>query len=776
MKLNLTARAVLLALSSSALITPTVLAEQVEQGIETIVVRGQKIDRGLQDTPNSVAVVTEDDLEKLHLNHVADIFSSMPNVNGSLGQGYSIRGIAFDNVSGGGNSFLTSMYVDGASLPFRLLRMGTLSVWDLAQVEVFRGPQSTLQGRNSLAGTIVIRTEDPTYEWGGKAKVTYGQDGQQEFAFAGGGALIDDMLAFRVSVEDRQLDGANYNITRHEHSNYQEAQNLRAKLLFEPTDTLSAIFTVSHDKGETGAHWVKYYYGEDPYDRTVDFNSPIWQKTDTDIYTLELDWELNDHMSLKSITTYNDSEYSYNWDGDISPQQLTSDHTYTRTDKTKSQELRLVMDYDRVQAVVGLYASDLDADDLSDGERLMTFSLVGLPPLPTLLGAPQSLGGFGLPPELVNAVVPLYPDIDPIMLGIHATSEQSVDTQAIFADATIKLTDNFDLLAGFRYDKEEQKNGSVNQLKINNTLPDPSQYPQPLSSVLTTINGQLNQLATSASGAEIPSEADFDAFLPKLGLSYHFNDDISTSFIYQKAYRSGGVGFNIAKSYLFTYDAEYTDNYELSLRSVWLDGDLVVNTNLFYLDWSDQQVSVQNSSARYDRETVNAGESEVKGFETEIYYTPSRHFSLTAGLGYAKSKFTDFQYQGKDLKGRSFADSPEWTGNITANYEFDSGVFASVNANYAGSSYAYLDPTNSLVDGKTDINGDPKNDARWLLNAQVGYEWQNYTVRLDVKNLLDEEYVSTYFSNADNRGAANSYGQMELGAPRQVSLTLQAAF
>jgi len=765
MKLNYVARAVLFGLSTTAAISANALAESAEanNSVETIVVSGQKIDRGLQETASSVSVVTDDDINNLNLQNVADIFSSMPNVNGSLRQGYSIRGINAFNVSGGGNSFLTSMYLDGAPMPYRMIRQGTLSVWDLSQVEVFRGPQSTLQGRNALAGAIVIRTEDPSYEWGGKAKLTYGENGQQEFAFAGGGALIDDLLAFRLSVEDKQFDGSNYNLTRQEDSNYLEDQNLRAKLLFEPTDSFSALFTATHNESEIGPRWVTYDFGEGPYQRTTDYNTHIWEKTDTDIFTLEMEWELNDHMILESITTYNDSDYGYNWDGDMSPEQIAEDNTYSRNDTTKTQELRLALDYDRVQAVVGLYASDLEVDDLAGGERLITFADLGIPSLELFLGAPAEQGGFGLPPEIVDAVVPLYPDIDPVLLGIHSTFDQAVETRAIFAGATIELSDSWDLLAGFRYDEEEQSNASVNQYRVNNSMPDPSQYDEPLSSVLAGVNGTLNGLAASASGEELPSESDFSAFLPKLGLTYHFNDDISSSFIYQKAYRSGGVGYNIAQSYFFTYDAEYTDNYELSLRSVWLDGELVVNANLFYLDWTDQQVEVRNSAATYDTETFNAGESEVKGFETEIFYYPSSKLSITAGVGLAKTEFTDFVSQRGDYTGRSFADAPEWTANIAANYQFDSGVFTNINANYAGSSAA-------------DLKSEDKNDARWLLNAQIGYQWNNYSIRLDAKNLLDHEYISSFIKDADDRGEADSYGQHELGEPRQISLTLQAEF
>lgn len=124
----------------------------------------------------------------------------------------------------------------------------------------------------------------------------------------------------------------------------------------------------------------------------------------------------------------------------------------------------------------------------------------------------------------------------------------------------------------------------------------------------------------------------------------------------------------------------------------------------------------------------------------------------------------------RDLSGRSFADSPEWTGNIALEYEFDSGLFANLNANDQNSSIAYLD--NERSSGRTDF--DPKNDGRLLINAQVGYDFGSYLVRFDVRNLLDEQYINRYLLDIEN--PSSSYGQHQLGRSRQISLSLQAHF
>ena len=778
------------AVSTSVLAEEAVYEDAMYEEIETVVITGQKIDRTIKETPSSVAVITAEEMDKQNAQNITDVFSGMANVAGDIMQGFSIRGVDAFNVSGGGNSYLATMYLDGAPLPFRVIRSGAIPVWDLAQVEVFRGPQSTLQGRNALAGAVHIRTQDPTYEWGGKAKATFGSDGQQEFAVAGGGGLIEDMLAVRVSIEDKTYDGTIDNITRKTTSDYEDTTSARAKFLFQPSDDFTAILTLSNTESELGVQWATYDFGESVYQRQTIFNSPVWTKTDTDIGTLEMSYAINDEMSLDAVITTSDSEYSYNWDGDMTPEQVTADQKYVRNDKSNSQELRLTYDGDALEAVVGLYFSDLEVDDKSEGERHLN--------LASAVGADFNtlLVGFLMQNDLDQAtaitvagqVAPLYPNIDPIVLGLNTSLAQEVKTKALFADVKYSVNDTFDILAGLRFENEEQTNAANADYQILNVKPDPTQVPAQIAPIISGVNAYLDSFAQSASGVEPPATDDFDAFLPKLGVSYHVNPNITTSFIYQKGYRSGGVGTNVAENRVYTYDEESTDNYELSYRSVWLEGDLMVNANLFYTEWEDQQVQTQLSPRQYDVETRNAGKSEIKGFELEGFYYPTESLSITAGLGYADSEFTDYKYPNPkqdpdvdgdefvELTGRSFADAPTWTANVAVNYEFESGLYLNVNANYNDEAKAYLDPTKSLSKEELAINADPENDSRTLVNAQLGYDFGDYQVRLNVSNLLDEEYINAYFSEPLNSDSSDAYGQHQIGRARQVSLSVLAEF
>ncbi|WP_198144086.1 TonB-dependent receptor [Gilvimarinus agarilyticus] len=760
------------ALLGAAILASTAVAQTDQGKVEELVVTGQKIDRSLQDTAASVAVLTEKAMTDQQIESFYDLVAQVPNVHGTLNTGFSIRGIDAFNVSGGGNSYLASVYVDGAPMPYRAIQKGGFFTWDVSQVEILRGPQSTLQGRNALAGAVIVNTQDPTYDWGVKVRVGAGEYGKQQLAFAGGGGLIDDTLAFRVSAEKNDFDGFNDNITRGDHSDFDNNETYRGKLLFEPTDNFSALLSYTHTDTEIGVRWTEPSPDGNDFDhRITRFNDPTFESNTADITTLKLDYTINENWQFSSISSYSDSNYAYEWDGDATAEPL-SILVDDRVDETVSQEFRFVLEYDRLSGVIGAYYSDLDVVDEASGQRGLTLAETGLP---TLLVTPPEYGGIGLDQASADMVLGLYAPIDPVQLGTYSKVTQAVTTQAIFADLTFKLTDQWDIFGGLRWDEEEQTNASDTLYTIDNAqlLPNPADYsanPQ-LAGLITGINAQLYQLVDDASGTEPAADASFDEVLPKLGTTYHFSDDINLSFTYQQGYRSGGVGTNVAKGTIYTYEPEFTDNYELALRTSWLEGALTANANLFFIDWQDQQIAVQLSGSSYDTETQNAGSSTVQGFEVELNYAASEALEVYGGVGYSKTEFDEFLIvqptQTFDLSGRAFPRAPELTASVGATYRSHTGLFANLNANYADSSSVAVNPySGGLSEG--DEGFDPQNDARTLVNLKVGYEWSQLALYVTATNLLDEEYVELA-----NTGTPPS---VTLGAPRQLGVSLDYHF
>ena len=387
---------------------------------------------------------------------------------------------------------------------------------------------------------------------------------------------------------------------------------------------------------------------------------------------------------------------------------------------------------------------------------------------------------FGLDQATADFTINQYAGFNPIVIDQLSGSNQQIKSSALFADFTYEINEQWNIFAGIRWDREAQDNADTQSFSVANlaSMPNASNYPAPLNSLIGGINAQLLTLVGDANKKSPIADASFNEFIPKLGISYMWNDDLTTSFTYQKGYRSGGVGVNTAKSTPYQFDSESTSNYEFSLRSFWLDGDLMFNANAFYIDWEDQQVDVQLSENSFDSETKNAGSSTVKGFELEAFYQLSTELELSASVGQAKTEFTDFVVtiptNGEptvfDLTGRSFENSPEFTANLAATYSGDNGIFANISMNYADSSNADTNPySRGLLEG--DDNFDLQNDSRTLVNMKMGYEWESIGLYLIGKNVLDKEYISGAAFGAGRRVVKHN-----LGAPRQISVSLQGVF
>lgn len=753
-----------------ACVSAAAVAEE-QRGLEEVTVMGEKTERSLQDTITSVRVVTATEIEEQNINNFHDVLDRAPNVSRNPGNGFNIRGIDVFSVSGGGNSYLASVYSDGAPLPYRVIQKFGFSTWDVQQVEVLRGPQSTLQGRNALAGAIVMNTVDPTYEWGFKGRLGLGEEGREEKAVAFGGGLIEDQLALRVSAEQRDFDGYIKNITRDEYSDFKHDETLRLKLLAEPDalPNLRAMLTLTKAEMDNGVDWSNS--GDaDPFENPhTSFNDPTREFTDSDMAVLKLGYTLGDNWALTATTTYSDVNYGYLWDGDEGPEPgntLAND----RVDRTLSQELLLSFDFERLRGVVGGYYSDLDVNAHRSGAQGISFARLGVP---TLLVAPPQFGGLGLTQEQAQAVLAIYDPFDPAIISDDRSLRQRVSTAALFTDFSYAVSEKFDLFAGLRYDRERQENANDAVTTIVNLedMPDAANpaFDPMTAAIVAGLNARILGMADAASGTEPLVDEDFDALLPKAGATWHWSDDVSTSFTAQRGYRSGGVGSNIARATTYTYDPEYTWNYELSLRSLFLDGRLVANANLFYLDWEDQQVTVQLSGSTYDRETFNSGSSTVRGAEVELLFRADEYWSGYAGLGYSKTEFEEFEVVMPtaiyDLSGRAFVGAPDVTANLGVTYR-NGGLVLNANANYRDESVTLANPYSSGLT-EEDPHFDPRNDARTLVNLRAGYEWDNLGAFLTVSNLLDEEYID----RADSGGGIHYLGQ-----PRLATLRLEADF
>ncbi|MEM9881148.1 MAG: TonB-dependent receptor, partial [Pseudomonadota bacterium] len=235
---------------------PRTSARKQQRVDEEIIVTGTKQNLGLQDIQASVTVVTKEQIEERGFYNLEDIILRTPNLStggGSLND-ISIRGISFGGVGGGGDGVTGNIYIDGAPSSITA-NGGALNLWDVEQVEALRGPQSTVQGRNALAGAIIFQTADPKYDFGLDARILIGNENSRQYSGAVTGPIIADQVAFRLSADYREVDFQVINQLNGDNTRFQEGLTLRGKLLFEPKglDRLRLEVTGEYIESDTGA-------------------------------------------------------------------------------------------------------------------------------------------------------------------------------------------------------------------------------------------------------------------------------------------------------------------------------------------------------------------------------------------------------------------------------------------------------------------------------------------------------------------------------------------
>lgn len=671
--------------------------------VEEVLVFGTKQGLSIQDTQTSVAVYTQQDLEEQVLFNVGDVLLRTPNVastsqgNGAL-NGLSIRGVTLSGVGEAGTGATAQIYLDGAPLSFNA-NQGAVNMWDIDQVEILRGPQSTVQGRNALAGAVVIQTSDPEYEFGARAQVLAGTEDSQQYSAMVTGPIIADELAFRLAYDHREYDYDIFNVVSNQNAIFQDTDTFRAKLLYEPAylDSLRV---------ELGVQYVETQFGEfnsvgapgpvtnpefadfDPFGGISYLPGNRSELNKVTRYSVDVSYDLNTHWNLVGLSTFEEV------DRDTGFGELGFSNS---NDETWSVELRSHFDYGRVRGWFGAYAFQND-----------------------------------LPNRIVFDFSPFFPDTDPpdsqLLLG--NTADQETDNWAVFADVTIDLSEQWELSLGARYDDE-----SFQTIRLSDSVVNPPNCTVP------ALGGLPCGVLLPGGGDDPLQEADFGAFLPRAALTYRFSEDASLSFGVQRGYRAGGAylrnNASEGRQEPGTFDEEYLTNYEVSFRSLWLDRRLSLNANAFFSDWEDQQVSIPGpSGVLLDSFIVNAGESEIMGLEIASTMAWSASLSTFLTLGFLDTEFTDFPYAANtgtrfdNLAGNEFPNAPAFTASAGFSYEHRSGLYTSWTMSYTDDAFSRVENLRS-----------DRTDDFLLLNARAGYRADRYEVYVYATNLLDEEFV-----------------------------------
>ena len=717
--------------------------------LDRVVVRGEKIERSLQETVSSVEIFDQEEIDRQNYIDLYEILNQTANVSTGFNDSvFSIRGIRNQGAGlGDSTSDVSTIYVDGVFLPASLFQNGALNLWDVQSVEIFRGPQSTIQGRNALAGAIVIDTVDPATEFEGRAQLSYAEYDTWRTS-AAASIPLGNQAGLRLAIDEARSDGFIDNPTLGiDDSDAQETTTLRSKLLFTPNVLPGLTVTGNYT-------YIDAFEGEGRVDdvffpdRRVTFeNVQSDSATEADIFSLELDYAFNDRWSLTSVSAYIDNNTDITLDTTRDETGGPIANIFNDSDKIFSQEVRATFQGERLTGLFGVYYFDREGDQLSDSSTIIS-SEFAFPDPNTLAGLifqtpnPDPLQiaqATALRAQIVNQLPEFRVDFD-------RAADIDIQNWALFGQVDYELTDRLSASLGLRYDSEE-----IAQNVFDSTFvpPLPSLGDPLIDQIIVAAADQFSSVVDLSD-----VENDFSALLPKAILTYDWTENFSTSLSYQRGYRAGGLSVNLFRAALApasadqqaletagivnSFDPEFTNNYEFALRSRWLDNRLKLNANVFFIDYTDQQVNVAISSNPLDRLTDNVGESELFGFEFELAAVPVEGLELGLNIGFTDTEFTDGGQLlddviggGADLEGNEFSFAPRWTGSVQARYEWLSGWFANARMRYSDEGFAQPDNNPTAI-----------NDSFTVLDLIAGYQANRWRAELFMTNVTDEEYIT----------------------------------
>jgi len=625
-----------------------------------IIVYGAKNTTTLEDTAASVGIVTAEDIDYGQITYLPGALRRLANVEkgATNNTGIVIRGMNFEGFSPAGAP-MGSIYVDGILQSRYNSRFGARSLWDAEQVEVYRGPQSTLSGRAATAGAIYLKTKDPVFKQEFVLSATGGNKNLAGGAFVVNTPLsYDNGIALRIAGAYEQLTTEIDYPTYQAYDNYDDFRtelsgNIRAKLLFEPSELPDsrALFTYSFSKDRPNERLV------DPFSGKGDFYllPTLAEFREIEVHNsgLEVTHNITPALMLTSQTsvTYGLTERE---SMDNGTPGVANAWYGTYKDTLASQELRLNYEQGRWSWVAGLFGS-YEYQDSDLFWRATEFSL---------------------------AQKSLY--------------KRRTENLAAFGEARYEFFPSWKATLGGRVDYIQETTEETNTSTVIGT-----------GSTTTSTDASINEVNV----------------IPKIGLSKEFNEYHVAGVTYSQGFRTGGFYIDQATNEPVRYDPEYADNYEFFYKGKFLEERLRIDANVFYTRYRDQQVESIAPGIGGGVIVSNAASSYSFGFEFEPNFNVNENLSVFASAGYLHTEFEEFDHRiYGDLAGESFPEASEWTVAFGGLYTFDNGFYVGGDAKFLSDYNARFNVAAPLekMDSRFTVNaqtGIRKNN--WEINAFV---------------------------------------------------------
>lgn len=682
--------------------------------LDEIVVTARKREESLQNTPIAVSAFTGDNMEARGSFTIDDIEKYAPNVTYQNNPSFSgasnsaaiyIRGI-------GQKDFLATvepgvgLYVDGVYVARSV--GGILNLGDIAQVEVLRGPQGTLFGRNTIGGAVSVTLNQPEPEFGGSVEFLVGKDDRVQTRGVLNVPLMDNLYS-RFSVFTHNRDGYVDRLDGKDLGDDDEI-SARAAFLWMMSDNVSASlsfdYTKSDENGPAVSH-LSYFY--DPSAVTFLYNAltpgcgapagdpanpacindaqynlgknhtagtaPSFSNTELYGVNLTLDWKVSDSLQIKSITAYRDLDSEFARDLDKSPHDV--DSAYDNFSQHQfSQELQFLGDaFDQqLHWILGVYYFSESAKNQND---------IFLP-----------------------------------MLAFRSGGDVDNKTWAAFAQGTYDLTDRLSATLGVRYTEDTKEFR-------------PDQY----------ILAAAPFYGLPAGLPLLPNETakkTFEEVTPMINVAYRWTDTLMTYVSYSEGYKSGGYTQRVFPPLpeIPAFDPEYVKVYEVGIKYENLERGFRLNGAAFYSDYSDLQIQTFVGIAPITR---NAAEASITGLELEFVYVPTKTWLLDGSIGWLDAEFDKVGTTATEIsKNSKFERVPEWTASLGISKEISTERFGTFKPriDWSYRSKFFNDALNTPI---------IEQDSYSVVNASVAWSApsEQLKVVLGIDNAFDEDYMIT---------------------------------
>lgn len=716
-----------------------------EMRLEEIIVTSQKIAENIQDVPISVATVTGDKLADAGIENLEDLTAYLPNIHFTE-TGFStqvrVRGIGSDNSQGFEQS--VGMYIDG--IYYGRSQLFRTPMMDMQRAELLRGPQSTLFGKNSIAGALNLTTATPTDELEARLSVSHEFENEQDEINAVISGPISDSLRARLAVRSYEEEGYYFNTFKELDEPNTEEQAARLTLDWTPTDSLQFIFKAEKNEFETFGRAIELtkddplVAGGSNYENSnilqlfsipvpEVFESDLDYERQTDIpefsdnqitnVTLTTNYDFNDY-SLTLVTGHLAFDYKELCDCDFTALdiiELELNEDYEQF----SQEIRIASPIgETIEWTAGAFYQDYD-QTFSDQLPIRNSDNI----LTTLISA-----------SLADT-------------GVIRDFEQTSEAWAVFGRLKWNISDDFSLIVGARY-TDEQKEASKSLNVYTPSTGDVFNNAAVGGLYLVAFQTATEQ-STGHNVSDKRSESPFD---PLIIAEYHFTDDIMGYASFTTGSKAGGYDPRSNNVASFEFEEEESTAFELGVKTTLADGRGELNAALYRTDYDDLQISQFDGAVGFN--VGNAKETVVQGIEVDGRWLLTESMTVSYGLSWLDFEYTDFE-NGNCHAGQ--ASDTVTDGLPTCSYTGKRGVYTPDYTINLGFDYfrpitdnmdfvSFLD-IQQVDDHNVHVNLDPTGeiDAYTIVNFRVGLQSENWSVGVLAKNLLDEEVVS-YSANA----------------------------